>query len=200
MRKLSILLSIFVLLGMASTASALSLSYGDSYYLGYIWDGIPSSLDWEAVYINNLTTLSTGAGPTTIDSETYDRTESSLTGPFPFPDALTATKPDDSGGTSFSAIGQFYILGKYDGPNAGSLVWFKSDGFTGDITLVEKWGPTILDEDGQDITKLYGISHISALNQSDEPPETPIPEPGTMLLLGAGLITLAGFSRKKFIK
>jgi hypothetical protein len=29
---------------------------------------------------------------------------------------------------------------------------------------------------------------------------TPVPEPGTMLLLGPGLLALAGYGRKKFFK
>jgi hypothetical protein len=39
----------------------------------------------------------------------------------------------------------------------------------------------------------YGLSHIEFTG-------SPVPEPTTMLLLGAGLVGLAGFGRKKFKK
>ncbi len=40
------------------------------------------------------------------------------------------------------------------------------------------------------------VSHISA-SLVDAPDSAPIPEPATMLLFGTGLVSLAGFSRKK---
>ena len=38
------------------------------------------------------------------------------------------------------------------------------------------------------------------IEYEDTPPPVPTPEPGTMFLLGSGLVVLAGFGRKKFFK
>ena len=48
-----------------------------------------------------------------------------------------------------------------------------------------------------------GISHLSAVMTDPgdpPPPQNPIPEPTTMLLLGTGLVGFAGMSRKKYKK
>ena len=55
-------------------------------------------------------------------------------------------------------------------------------------------GDFILSLDGLDLPD-HGLSHISYFSGP-----TPIPEPATLLLLGSGLIGLAGYARKKLKK
>lgn len=170
----------------ASQASLISnptLAHGDSYFLGFIGDGIPSSLAHELGYINNLNDLAAGAGPTTgPDGQDYDRSDSTHAGPFNEAVISGALKEDgvsENNNTSQQSGVYEYILGKYDGPNYGSLVWYNIDGFTGDITLPTTAGG-------------YGLSHMSFFNN----PSTQVPLPATLLLFGLGLVGLGLLARR----
>lgn len=186
MKKFLIILIVAVLFGMAPQANALTLTYGDSFYLGLINDGIPSNPANEVVYINDLTTLAAGTGDTIIGSETYNRVDSTLVGTFPTAVEAGAEKEQDGDqgfDNIFDATGFSYILGKYDAGNAGSWVWYLGDNFIGEVELPSSFSGN-----------QYGLSHISAYNPHS------VPEPATMFLLGSGLIVLAGFGRRKFVK
>lgn len=179
-KKFLLFLSIIFLLGMVSQASALSLTIGDAYYLGFINDGVPSSPTDEVDYINNLTELAAGAGPVQDGTEYYDRI-GSLLGDGPFPLATLTGAFKDQSAPFEAPAGYMYILGKYGaGPSGGgSYVWYFASGFDESITLPTSspGGP--------------GLSHISAYNNTPS-----VPEPSTMFLLGIGLVGLVGCSRK----
>ena len=89
--------------------------------------------------------------------------------------------------------------------------WLKPDGMTEyeNLMIVLKGGKGdyagyLLDDETQPISGEWftdkvldaGLSHLSIYGQGT----TPISEPATMLLLGAGLIGLAGFGRKRILK
>jgi PEP-CTERM motif len=55
-------------------------------------------------------------------------------------------------------------------------------------------------ENTNDVDPIYIDAHLSLDLQGVVDSINPVPEPATMLLLGSGLIGLAGFRRKKFKK
>ena len=163
----------------------LNLVIGDAYYVGSINDDIPSSPANEVTWINLLNNLTAGTGPFACDTEICSRVGSTLAGSLPditagYYSLKNETTPEDGWGALYTS---FYILGKYDQDQAGALVWYVTGASFGNTYFVP------------DTFNGHGLSHLSVYSNG-----TPVPEPGTMMLLGSGLVGLAGWGRKKFRK
>jgi hypothetical protein len=186
MRRLQYLGLVLLALGLfaaTSVANPISLAYGDSYFVGYVVPPEPANQDNEQKYLANLITISAGSSGT-IGDYTYDRTDSSI-GSLPDPSSYSYIKyesaPTD---LLFNSDGSAYILGKYDGPNGGDVLWLISYSAGSEFTIPQKWGPG---------GKSYGLSHTSIFWTNTDGPgpgPTPVPEPTSLLLLGAGLAGL----------
>src|SRR4029077_9818024 len=130
-----------VLLALGGTANAITI--GDGNDLGNINPNHPANPTNSTNYVNILLAQPLGSGPTTIGPNTYIRTSNDpLGGSYPaavFAAELSFT-PDPGGGDSATVDlgtgGFLYLLGKYDGKNFGSEVWFIG-GLTGTITMPE---------------------------------------------------------------
>jgi hypothetical protein len=184
------------LAGVVGTAQALTLSIGDAYYVGRINDGIPSNPADEVDYINTLRGLATGASPIQLPAltgEFYDRLLSGLDMSGSDPAVLLGSIKNDSGSNSFTINGSAqYILGKYDAEKAGSYVWYLDSGFTGNIVIPSKAGDC--GKPGEPAG--CGLSHFTVFNPGDGDLDLDVPEPGSLALLGLGLIGL-GFVRRR---
>jgi len=168
----------------AVNAEAISLTYGDGFYLGRIVDGVPSNPTDSASYINSVKVLAAGALATPCSlaiTENCDRVGSTLVGGFTTAVVTGTVKyetPPLSG--SFNSTGFLYVLGKYGGggqSDGGTWVWFLNGGQTS-VTLPQSFG-----------AGGPGLSHIEFFNQ--------VPDGGaTLMLLGGALVGLGALRRK----
>jgi len=104
----------------------------------------------------------------------------------------------ESGVTISHTGGSFIDNAEYLFVKDGVVPWwylFDITGWNGidDIVLQNFW-----DDPDTTANESGAISHVSIYGTSS--PGTLVPEPATMMLLGFGLIGLAGVSRKKFVK
>jgi hypothetical protein len=168
-------------LGLATNAKALTLSIGDSYYLGSIIDGVPSSDANEFSWVNQLITLAPGTSAPSVNpaGETLNRSVN-VFGSLP---AATSYLKDDVApfDTWVVIAGNLYLLGKYGAGTVGqqeSHVWYVG-GLVGEsVTL-----PSLNDR----------LSHSSMLSGQ----ATSVPEGGTTLLLLGSALSLIGIVRRK---
>lgn len=184
MRKLQIAcLAVMMMLVMVPVAQAdpIYLTQGDAYYVGYIDDGIPSGLANDRTYLTNLLTLAAGNTGTTIGSEIYYRVGSTLNSLPGVP--LTGTLYEGiTVGPTLTVDSITYVMAKYDGPNFGVMVWYLGGLNSTDVVVI----PTYPYAERQQ----YGISNYATFGG------TSVPEPATILLLGLGLVGMAGIGRK----
>lgn len=179
-------LSTILALGLM-VMSANAVLIGDLRDLGLIDPNHPADPADSATYINIL--LDQGLNTTTtIGPNIYTRTSHDpLNGVYP--DA-TLTGFDEQGilGTVDLGQGGFtYLLGKYDGPNYGSVVWYVG-GLTGVISL-----PTSADGFGLSHTYLYNPGG-GVINPTDG---GGVPDNGsTLTLLGMAMAAVGMVKRK----
>ena len=171
-------------LSMATTASALTLSIDDGFYVGSVSPGGPASEIAEAAYINILIGLDVGSYG--IGGQTYNRSNKLASVNFPNADANDAVRNDTGNISSTSLIGYEYILGKYNAGSAGSLVWYIAGGALDAVELPAKYNEKAL-------------SHYSGYNPTSPviPPDIPtVPDSGaTVALMGIALAGL-GFLKR----
>jgi hypothetical protein len=183
-KKLAVLSAAFcaVMLAFSPNANAINLAFGDARDLGQVLFGIPSGDADRTAYVNHLIDMALGTTDVAL-SQTFHRSLANPGPRFPnYPEAVfshngTGTSVDLGDGTLYS-----YLFAKYDGPNAGSEVWYVGN-LSGIITI-PGFGLA-----GQH----YGLSGWTLFGPGGTPG---VPDGGTtVMLLGAALGAL-GMARR----
>lgn len=170
-----------------SVANATTLTFGDIYDLGIVTPNHPADPSSSATYVTYLKNMS----PSTTVLNGLGGNDYTRTANFPtsssFADAvfdveLNFTVTGNVATVTLPSTGDFYLLGKYDGPGFGSEVWI-INGLTGTITLPEFGSGD-----------QYGLSHVYLFN-----PGIPgVPDGGSTLMLLSSALGGVGLMRRFF--
>jgi hypothetical protein len=182
-RKFATVLVGLGLMASSFVAGAITLSIPDQYYLGEFRPGQPASDADEAQSINLLNDLAAGQGDTACGGRTCNRAVSTLAGPFS--NAVYAGRFQGNN-ANLGALSYQYVLAKYG--NVASRVWYSPTGFTGTVTV-----PGDYPGNGGGLSHISWFSQVTTTTTSSSGGN--VPEPGTMGLLGLGLLGL-GFLRR----
>ena len=173
------------MLAFTHNASAdYNATIGDGQTLGYVYNGIPSGNQDRENYVNHFVYMYNNgiASDPSFLGQSYQIVHGSPAFGASLPNAVFALNgmPTDQINLGSTAGTYTYLFAKYDGPNAGSVVWYVGN-LTGIFTIPQAW-------------KGYGLSGWTLFGGGGS-----VPDGGTtVMLLGAALGAL-GMARR-FLK
>jgi hypothetical protein len=190
---LAICILFFALITTGAYAAPIVLDEHDM--IGYFQTGIPptevNQANWSNYLITGYNTLADPADlEPSYDGQTFTLDPGSNVPPPPLPAVVGGIK-QEVGSPGFGQINDPYLYlvaqfgGGVGGPDLGVGVLFYLRGQTGELSAMDVFNP---------VNEL-GLSHITLFN----PGATPVPEPGTLLLLGSGLFAL-GFAGRRWFR
>jgi len=168
-----------------SVATPLLLTYGDSFFVGVINPDNPANPANEAISLTTLIGLPlNGVGTSGVNTVT----RSNITFTPALPTVFTTPTTGAYTSTVVTGLtGSGYVLSKYDGKNAGTLVWYVPDLSAG-IQVEENWNPSDPTNLNPDQYQLSGTNVFSTSS---------VPEPSSLFLVGGAILGCALILRRR---